>query len=1829
MIMNKNTNGFLPNKQNKYSIRKYTVGTASLLIGATLVFGAHAEDAKAAEEATVDSHQTPDAQPEASEAPVTADKATTPVETNEAPAPVTAEKVEAPVAEGETTEAETPEAVAPKTEEKSAETAEVTPAVEEKAETTPATDQKEADKAPTTEEKASEPVVEKAATEPAVAPEKAATSSENAPTTAAPKMDQPEVGTLDGVPTTVDNFNQLASDEEKAEALANFYAKGTGLSTEAAAEKVKSMNIDFSTADAQKVLADMLVAFANEQDKNKVAATPVSLRSARPMMRMAVAAEQPTGTLITKDNGITNISTTITDNDKDKDNDGIIYPHNYGYIDIQTSFDVADSVKSGDTFEIKYNNNMQISDFFENRVTPPAIKNAGGEVIATGTYDVNTRTMKYTFTDYVDKHNNVKVALDLVAYVERDVVKNAGKYNFEVEVAGAKTTKELDVKYSVPFENKQLNLYSFYNEYDNVTGQYSQTTYVNTKQQRLINPKIEIKGYGGEKDKTPESSSAVISKTDTLKIYEVPSNVTLPDSLKPDFTQLTLLSEGKDYTLVYGTDMVTVTLTDKDSTKRYVVYIEGQQDMNSNQPLVQSVTLHGETSDAKGEYFSHLYSENFIETTNSSAAGQGEQTYKLGNRVWEDMNDNDVQDIDDKGIANVTVTLKEAGTNKVLQTTTTDKDGYYLFEGLKNGNYIVEFTDPATNGEGKQYIPVKEHVGNKEDDSDSRVVNVTIQDKDDLSIDRGFEVAPEPKPATYELGDYVWIDQNNDGMQNSDEVAVKGVKVTLTKSDGSTMTTTTDEKGKYLFTGLENGEYTVKFSELPEGYMPTKTQAGGDTKLDSNGLESKVTINNANDYSVDLGIVKPEPQPEPKPATYELGDYVWIDQNNDGIQNQGEAAVKGVKVTLTKPDGSTMTTTTDENGKYLFTGLENGEYTVTFSELPEGYVPTKTQAGGNTELDSNGLESKVTINNANNYSTDLGIVKPEPQPEPQPATYELGDYVWFDYNKDGIQNKGEAAVEGVTVTLTKPDGSTMTTKTDKDGKYLFTGLENGEYTVTFSELPEGYEPTKTQVGDDKLDSNGLESKVTIDNANNYSVDLGIVKPEVVPPMEDAKFNLGDKVWEDLNKDGIQNSNEPGISGVTVTLTKEDGTTVTAKTDDQGNYKFTDLPNGKYTVTFETPDGYEPTKANVGDDALDSDGKTVEVVINNKDDMTIDSGFHKPEEVEPPKVEATFNLGDKVWEDLNKDGIQNSNEPGIGGVTVTLTKEDGTTVTAKTDENGNYKFTELPNGKYTVTFETPDGYEPTKANVGDDALDSDGKTVEVVIDNKDDMTIDSGFHKPEEVEPPKVEATFNLGDKVWEDLNKDGIQNSNEPGIGGVTVTLTKEDGTTVTAKTDENGNYKFTELPNGKYTVTFETPEGYEPTKEKVGDYALDSDGKSVVVVIDNKDDMTIDSGFHKPEEVEPPKVEATFNLGDKVWEDLNKDGIQNSNEPGIGGVTVTLTKEDGTTVTAKTDENGNYKFTELPNGKYTVTFETPEGYEPTKEKVGDYALDSDGKSVVVVIDNKDDMTIDSGFHKPEEVEPPKVEATFNLGDKVWEDLNKDGIQNSNEPGIGGVTVTLTKEDGTTVTTTTDENGNYKFTELPNGEYTVTFETPKGYEATKTNVGDDALDSDGQTVKVIINNKDDMTIDSGFHKPTPEEPMKPTPEKPEQPNNPTPEVPEQPGQPENPTPEKPEQPNNPTPEVPEQPGQPNNPTPEKPEQPSNPTPEMPEQPGNPSPSMPNQPMNMGTHGEMSHDKAPKHEAKSLPETGETSTNQAPLFGGLLAALGALFVVGRRKKQKDQ
>ena len=87
--------------------------------------------------------------------------------------------------------------------------------------------------------------------------------------------------------------------------------------------------------------------------------------------------------------------------------------------------------------------------------------------------------------------------------------------------------------------------------------------------------------------------------------------------------------------------------------------------------------------------------------------------------------------------------------------------------------------------------------------------------------------------------------------------------------------------------------------------------------------------------------------------------------------------------------------------------------------------------------------------------------------------------------------------------------------------------------------------------------------------------------------------------------------------------------------------------------------------------------------------------------------------------------------------------------------------------------------------------------------------------------------------------------------------------------------------------------------------------------------------------------------------------------------------------------------------------------------------------------------------------------VSSSLGDFVWHDLDRDGVQDDGEHGIAGVTVNLTDCSGKVIdSTTTDTNGNYLFTDLTPGDYAVQFVAPAGYLFTTADAGGDAADSD-------------------------------------------------------------------------------------------------------------------------------------------------------------------------
>jgi len=117
----------------------------------------------------------------------------------------------------------------------------------------------------------------------------------------------------------------------------------------------------------------------------------------------------------------------------------------------------------------------------------------------------------------------------------------------------------------------------------------------------------------------------------------------------------------------------------------------------------------------------------------------------IGDFVWEDVNDNGRQDAGEPGIGGAIVTLLDAGGNFV-DATATDANGFYLFEDLELGEYVVEVTTPAG------YVPAESNAAGVPTDLDSNGSGAhVIIDANNLcnyTIDFGFVNPPPPPPPT-------------------------------------------------------------------------------------------------------------------------------------------------------------------------------------------------------------------------------------------------------------------------------------------------------------------------------------------------------------------------------------------------------------------------------------------------------------------------------------------------------------------------------------------------------------------------------------------------------------------------------------------------------------------------------------------------------------------------------------------------------------------------------------------------------------------------------------------------------------------------------------------------------------------------------------------------------------------------------------------------------------------------------------------------------------------------------------------------------------------------
>jgi hypothetical protein len=565
---------------------------------------------------------------------------------------------------------------------------------------------------------------------------------------------------------------------------------------------------------------------------------------------------------------------------------------------------------------------------------------------------------------------------------------------------------------------------------------------------------------------------------------------------------------------------------------------------------------------------------------------------------------------------------------------------------------------------------------------------------------------------------FVFNDKNANGIQDGGELGIKGITISLNNGDIAT----SDANGKYAFSNLLSGTYTLQ-AQLPTGYWFSPNHVGSkdkDSDFTDTGANVIYISKGQNMTNIDLGMYKLLGL-----GATQLNGTVFHDKNGNGIQEAGETGIGGIKVSLEFNQIPLGTVTSDATGKYKFFGLDERTYSVSFANT-SNYVfspsISNTELNKNSDADAAGVAIVTVEKNQKTAQVDAGLFKKAM----------ITGFIWNDLNKDGIQSSTEIGISGTKIELagSANDGSNVTLEVVSNslGKYSFTDLHPGIYQINviapsnlfFTEQNQG----KTGTKDSDIEAGGLSPNVTLTSGMTQALDAGLVKIEYLAL-------IGGEAFVDLNGNGIREAKEAAMNNVTVNLVNNGKKLRTSKTNGLGQYKFNNLPKGDYEIFFDKPSNFEFTPAKKGFDinkdsdvGVDGDVK-VSLAKNDEKINNIGAGFYQPAK-----------LSGFLWNDSDKDGIQDATEKGFAGVAVELsgTKGDGSDelIVTTTDKNGIYSFPKLAPGEYHIQlWSFPDKFVPTLLDQGtDDSKDSDiddaGLTPDFVFTSGKVLKLDAGF-----------------------------------------------------------------------------------------------------------------------------------------------------------------------------------------------------------------------------------------------------------------------------------------------------------------------------------------------------------------------------------------------------------------------------------------------------------------------------------------------------------------------
>lgn len=530
-------------------------------------------------------------------------------------------------------------------------------------------------------------------------------------------------------------------------------------------------------------------------------------------------------------------------------------------------------------------------------------------------------------------------------------------------------------------------------------------------------------------------------------------------------------------------------------------------------------------------------------------------------------------------------------------------------------------------------------------------------------------------PDFSEIGNRIWADSDADGVQDPGEPGINGVHVCLYDALGNLVTTTTTSgDGNYYFgNGVSGvnltagatyyivagcGDYSttnglqvglnrygiLTHANTGEGPDPDNNDNDG-TIAGVSGVEANFTglpfvqvtapAHNTVNHTFDFGF-----------ATARLGNYVWLDVDLNGLQNEAPSSgLNGVTVQLYKDDGlgnfnlenSTVTANDGSSnpGYYEFTIYTPGNYKVKFPTLYTTYelttVNQTAQTDGNSDANlSTGYSEVVAMNPIGSATDRLDL------------TLDAG---YAECSVTAPVMSGDQTV----CSLTDPNAFTISTAATGSGTLSYQWQSS---TVNCSS---GFSDISGETGS-TMDPSALAVttyfRVIVTNSTgggSCTATSNCITITVYNPG-----SIGNYVWNDINHDGLQNeSASAGINGVTVELYKEtspgsntytlDQSTVTANNGgNPGYYNFNICTSANYKVKFPvnsgdltltTTDNSAATNGNSDADQTSGETPVFSIDVNGsgtaKNNPTLDAGYHLPPPVLRPYPNKHFCLGSNI------------------------------------------------------------------------------------------------------------------------------------------------------------------------------------------------------------------------------------------------------------------------------------------------------------------------------------------------------------------------------------------------------------------------------------------------------------------------------------------------------------------------------------------------------------------------------------------------------------------------